>query len=191
MPRWNPPVEGGDMEIELLATLANLLAALGVLASLFYLARQVRQGNTLARAQVRQRMGEQAIGELYVWMNDPDLRACFTVETLTPEQHGKLHYFLLSAMRQREWEWFQLRDGIIREDVQDAYKDVIGLHLGTQRTRRWWRKVGRIGFNAEFVAVVDDFIKNRPTITYFNDICDFDRPEPEAVQPALSGGIPG
>ena len=166
------------MSIELLATLANLLAAIGVLASLFYLARQVRQGNTLARAQVRQRMGEQAIDELYVWMNDAELRACFTADTLTPEQHGKMHYFLLSAMRQREWEWFQLRDGIIREDVQGAYKEVIGLHLGTERTRRWWRKVGRIGFNPDFVAMVDEFLEGRPTITYFADILEFDRPEP-------------
>ncbi|MEO6340072.1 MAG: hypothetical protein ABIO39_08555 [Caulobacteraceae bacterium] len=174
------------MSIDLLAAIANVLAALGVFASLFYLARQVRLANTLARAQVRQRMGEQATGELYVWMNDPDLRACFTVATLTPEQHGKLHYFLLSAMRQREWEWFQLRDGIIREDVQGAYKEVIGLHLGTERTRRWWRKVGKIGFNAEFVAVVDTFIKDRPTITYFDDIRSFDLPDPEAIQPAAS-----
>ena len=168
------------MTIELIATIAELLAAIGVLASLFYLARQVRQGNKLVRAQVRQRMGEQATGELYVWMNDPDLRACFTTATLTPEQQGKLHFFLLSAMRQREWEWFHLRDGIIREDVQGTYMEVIGLHLGTERTRRWWRTVGRIGFDPEFVGMVDAFLKDRPTITYFADILEFDRPEPEA-----------
>jgi hypothetical protein len=82
-------------------------------------------------------------------------------------------------MRQREWEWFQLRDGIIREDVQGAYREVIGLHLGIERTRRGWRSVGRVGFNPEFVAMVDDFLKDRPTISYFDDILDFDRPDPE------------
>jgi hypothetical protein len=171
------------MSIELLATLANLLAAFGVLASLFYLARQVRLGNKLAQAQVMQRMGEQATGELYVWMNDPELRACFTAQTLTPAQQGKMHFFLVSAMRQREWEWFQLRDDIIREDVQGAYKEVIGLHLGTERTRRWWRKVGRVGFNADFVAMVDEFLKDRPAITYFSDLHAFDCPDDQAEKP--------
>jgi hypothetical protein len=174
------------MPIDLIATIAQLVAAIGTLASLFYLARQISLANLLARAQVRQRMGEQAIGELYVWMSDPDLRACFTAPQLTPEQQGRMHYFLLSAMRQREWEWFQLRDGIIREDVQGAYKEVIGLHLGTERTRRWWASVGRIGFNPEFVAVVDGFLAARPTISYFEDILNFDGPPPkaEAAPPA-------
>ena len=33
----------------------------------------------------------------------------------------KLHLFLTHIMRQREWEWFQFRDGIIDEskDVPD------------------------------------------------------------------------
>ena len=172
------------MSINLIATIAELVAAVGTLASLFYFARQISFANLLARAQVRQRMGEQATGELYVWMNDPELRLCFTAPELTPEQRGKMHYFLLSAMRQREWEWFQLRDGIIREDVQGAYKDVIGLHLGTRRTRRWWGSVGRIGFNPEFVAMVDAFLVDRPTISYFEDILAFDRqPRPTAAAP--------
>jgi hypothetical protein len=162
------------MDLELISSFATLLAAFGTLASLFYLAQQIRQGNKLALAQVRQRMGEHTTDELYAWMNDADLRTCFTADRLTPEQQGKIHYFLLSAMRQREWEWFQLRDGIIREDVQGAYKEVIALHLGIERTRRWWRKVGRIGFNPDFVAIVDEFLRDRPTITYFADILTFD-----------------
>jgi len=160
------------------------VAAFGTLASLFYLALQIRQGNKLAQAQVRQRMGEQAIGELYGWMNDADLRACFTVEELTPEQAGKMHYFLLSAMRQREWEWHQLRDGIIKEDVEGTYRAVIGLHLGTERSRRWWRSVGRIGFHPEFVTAVDAFLAERPTISYFEDLLAFDRPQSEAAAPS-------
>jgi hypothetical protein len=173
------------VNLELTSTIATLVAAFGTLASLFYLARQIRQGNKLAQAQVRQRMGEQAIGELYVWMNDADLRACFTAERLSPEQAGKMHYFLLSAMRQREWEWHQLRDGIIKEDVEGTYREVIGLHLGTERSRRWWRSVGRIGFNPGFVAMVDNFLQDRPTISYFADILEFDRPEEE---PAPANG---
>jgi hypothetical protein len=78
-------------------------------------------------------------------------------------------------MRQREWEWFQYRDGVIDKDLYQAYRAVIGLHLGIPRTRRWWSTVGRIGFNGDFVQEVDAFVEGRPPITYYEDILTFDR----------------
>jgi hypothetical protein len=159
-----------------IGSIANLLAAIGVLVTLVYLSRQVRQGNLLAKAQSRQRMVEQACEELYVWKNDPVLRNCFTKKAeLSEEEHGVLHYFLLAAMRQREWEWLQFKDGAIKRDVYAAYHEVIGLHLGIPRTRRWWQTVGRIGFDRGFVAEVDSFLAGRPTTDYFEKIGCFDR----------------
>ena len=132
-----------------ISSIANLLAALGVLITLIYLSRQVRQGNMLARYQARQHMVEQAQEELYQWKNDPALRDWFVKQTpLSPLEQEDVHYFLLAAMRQREWEWFQFKDGVIKKDVYEAYHEVIALHLGVARTRRWWQTVGRIGFNA-------------------------------------------
>lgn len=155
--------------------IANLLAAIGVLVTLIYLSRQVRQGNALARAQARQRMVEQTCEELYVWKNDPVLRVCFTKkDALTEEEHGVLHYFLLAAMRQREWEWFQFKDGSISQDVYQAYHGVIALHLGIPRTRRWWQTVGRAGFDPSFVEEVDTFLAGRPTTTYYEQLISFD-----------------
>jgi hypothetical protein len=170
------------MTIGDLGSIANLLAAIGVLVTLIYLARQVRQGNMLAKAQARQHMVEQACEELYVLKNDPILRNCFTKKgQLTEEEHGVVHFFLLAAMRQREWEWLQLRDGHIKHDVYMAYHEVIALHLGIPRTRRWWQTVGRIGFDPPFVAEVDAFLAQRPTTDYFMKIGMFDRePSPAA-----------
>ncbi len=103
------------MTLSDIGSIANLLAAIGVLVTLIYLARQVRQGNLLAQAQARQRMVEQTCEELYVWKNDPLLRNCFVKKAeLSEEEHGVLHYFLLAAMRQREWEWLQFKDGVIK-----------------------------------------------------------------------------
>ena len=108
-------------------------------------------------------------------MGDAELRECFVKTTpLSREEQGKLHYFLLAAMRAREWEWFQFRDGVVSRDVYRAYIEVVGLHLGIPRTRRWWSTVGRIGFNPEFVAEVDAFLAGRPPISYFEDILTFD-----------------
>lgn len=163
------------MSLSELGVLADVLSATAVLVTLIYLARQVRQGNLLAKAQARQRMVEQTNDELYRLSDDASLRECFAKRTeLSREEQGKLHFFLIAAMRQREWEWFQFKDGVIEESVAKAYFGIIALHLGIPRTRHWWSTVGRIGFNPEFVAEVDAFLADRETISYFEDIASFD-----------------
>ncbi|MGB3626885.1 MAG: hypothetical protein WA989_13710 [Henriciella sp.] len=169
------------MTLSDLGSIANLLSAIAVLATLVYLAIQVKQSNRLARSQSRQRMIEQTQQELYQWIDNPDLREAFlSTKTPSPETQSKMHFFLLSALRQREWEWFQYKDGIINEDVYVAYHGVIALHLGIPRTRKWWQTVGRMGFNASFVSEVDAFLQDQPlTEKYYEDIRCFDAPAAE------------
>src|SRR5690349_248982 len=157
-----------------LGIIANLLSAIAVLGTLIYLSRQVKQGNLLAKSHARERMVEQTNEELYTLANDAQLRECFVKTTeLTREEQGKLHFFLIAAMRQREWEWFQHRDGVIEESVAKAYFGIIALHLGIARTRYWWSTIGRVGFTAEFVADVDRFIEDRAPTTYFEDLLSY------------------
>ena len=119
------------MTLNDISSIANLLAAIGVLITLIYLSRQVRQGNMLTKFQTRQRMIEQAQQELYHWGSAPSLRASFVKkEPLSAIEQEEVHYFLLAAMRQREWEWFQFSDRVIGKDIYQAYHGVIALHLG-------------------------------------------------------------
>lgn len=165
-----------------IGAIANMLSALGVLATLVYLSRQVRQGNLLTRFQVRQRNSEQGQEELYQWMANPDLHQCFVKPgELTAEESRKLHYFLPAAMRQRELEWYLFTDGLITEDVYRGPHEVIGLHLGVPRTRRWWASVGRVAYNPGFVADVDALLKDRPLTDYFERVLNFDQAGPEAA----------
>lgn len=90
-----------------IVSLGNIVAAIAVVVSLFYLSRQVRSANLIALSQVRQRMVEQTHEELYVLVNNPDLRDAFRRGVkLCGEAQSKLSFFLAAAMRQREWEWF-------------------------------------------------------------------------------------
>ncbi len=164
------------MTLNDVASIGNIVAAIAVVLSLVYLSRQVRHANLLARSHVRQRMVEQAHNELYVLMNDSDLRESWLPDTkLSGEAQSKLAFFLAAAMRQREWEWFQYKDGLIDQDVYCAYHEVIAFHLGAPRTRNWWAIVGRLGFNAEFVAEVDALLEKSPlTAEYFEMIRNFD-----------------
>jgi hypothetical protein len=177
-----------NLSLNDISSIANLLAALGVLITLIYLARQVRQANLLTKFQVRQHMVQQAQEELYQWSRDPSLRNSFVAKgPLSASELEVMHYFLIAAMRQREWEWFQFKDGVIKKDVYEAYHGVIALHLGIDRSRRWWSTVGRVGFNAGFVADVDAFLAKTPTTSYFEDIGKFDTP---ATLTASAAGTP-
>lgn len=164
------------MTLSDLASIGNIVAAIAVILSLIYLSRQVRQANLFAKSQVRQRMVEQTHEELYVLMNSPDLReAWLRGAKLSGEAQSKLSFFLAAAMRQREWEWFQYRDGVIDREVYSAYHEVIAFHLGAPRTRAWWATVGRLGFNPGFVADVDALLAHRPlTDDYFEMIRCFE-----------------
>jgi hypothetical protein len=176
------------MSLSDIGAVANLLSAIAVLATLVYLAIQVEQSNRLARSQSRQRMIEQTQQELYQWIDNPDLREAFLSSKVpSAETQSKMHFFLISAMRQREWEWFQYKDGIINKQVYEAYHGVIALHLGIPRTRKWWQTVGRMGFNPIFVSEVDAFLERQPlTEKYYEDIRSFDSLVVEAE--AQSGG---
>ena len=173
------------MTLSDLASIGSFVSGVAVLISLIFLLRQIRQANLLAKSEARQRMVEQTQEELYEWMHNPDLpEAYLPVTTLSGEAQAKLHFFLVAAMRQREWEWFQYKDGVIGRDVYQAYHGVIGLHLGIARTRQWWATVGRVGFNPAFVAEVDAFLASRPLAQqYFEDIRRFDTQPPERATP--------
>lgn len=163
------------MNWDAINAVAESLGALAVVITLVYLATQVRQGNLLAKYQVRQRMLDQAHDELYTLMEDPSIvHASVKEGPLTEEEQARLSLFLVAFMRQREWEWFQLQDGLIDEAVYRSYHDVIAIHLGTARTRKWWDRLGRFGFDPNFVAEVDRLLAATPETTYLSDFRTWD-----------------
>jgi hypothetical protein len=159
------------MNWDAVAALGELISAVVVVISLVYLAMQVRQANTLARGQTHQRMVEEAQQEVYKgFVDEPDIfQSLYKPEPLTEHEWIRLSGWLLAAMRQREFEWFQKQGGNIDEKLWDAYRKVIILHLGTPRTRKWWETNGGKPFDAEFCAMVKELLDINPETTYFED----------------------
>jgi hypothetical protein len=163
------------MNWEAIGAISQLLGVVVVVVTLLYLAAQVRQGNRLAKAQARQRMMEQAERELYTQMADPAITHSNVKDgALTAEEQAKLSCFLIAFMRQREWEWFQYHDGVIGEDVYKAYHEVLAIHVGTPRGRKWWKALGRFAFDPRFVAEVDELLARLPGSTYLRDMRTWD-----------------
>jgi len=168
------------MNWDAVGAIGEIIGAAAVVATLGYLAIQMRQANLHAKSQVRQRMIEQTQDELYVAVNDPSIHELFVRdETLDPNEQVKLNAYLVSFMRQREWEWFQYEDGVIDKRAHESYYAVIPLLLGTERTRRWWERVGKSGFDKGFVLEVNERLKSSGYQTYMNDIRTWDDARPD------------
>ena len=163
------------MNWEAISAIAQILGVIVVVITLVYLAAQVRQGNLFARSQARQRMIEQAQSELYAQLADPSITYANVKDgTLTEEEQAKLSLFLVSFMRQREWEWFQYQDRVIGKDVYGSYHEVIAIHLGTRRGRKWWKALGRYAFNSAFVSEVDQLLARTEASAYLRDMRTWD-----------------
>lgn len=164
--RWS------DMSIEKLVAIADLVAAAAVVVSLLYLAAQVRQSNALARAQTRERMTNQASDEVYKgFVEEPGiLRSLYKTEKLAEEEWIKLSGWLLAAMRQREYEFFQMKAGNIEKQVWEAYRGLITIHLGSERTQKWWNNWGKVPFDPEFCAMVSQLLEEQAKPDYFENL---------------------
>ena len=161
-----------NVSIQEIVVVAELIAAITVVISLIYLAAQVRQSNKLARAQTRERMIAQASEEVYKgFVDDPSIiRSLYKSEPLTENEWIRLTGWLLANMRQREYEYFQMRDGNIEKEVWEAYRGLITIHLGSDRTRKWWDEWGGVPFDPGFRSMVAELLNESANPNYFESL---------------------
>ncbi len=162
------------LTIQDLGALGELVAAVAVLITLVYLTIQVRQGNTLARAQTRQSMMEQVRADLHKMIDEPSILYCFSKEeTLTPDEKAKFTSWLAAAMRQREYEWSQYRHGVIDRATWETYQKLIPHLVGPQRALKWWQKSTQF-FEPGFVESVNELLARPRQTSFFEEIAALD-----------------
>ena len=157
-----------------LGSLGELVAAVAVVITLAYLTVQVRQGNSLARAQTRQSMMEQVRADLHKLIDEPSILHCFSKEeALTPDEKAKCTPWLAAAMRQRDYEWLQYRSGAIARAAWAAYQRMIPEHLGTQRAQNWWQ-ISTHFLDPGFVESVNELLARPLPTSFFEEIATLD-----------------
>ena len=163
------------MSISDLGAFGSFIASIAVFVTLVYLARQVSQGNTLHRMQSRETMMNQDLITLQLQLSDLGITQAFYKDNPDEDELLKLQLFLTLFLRQREWEWLMHKDGIFPEDVYQTYLGVIALFFGTERTRNWWKEIGKTAMDAEFAAEVDRLIDGQPLTEYWAKSAQFAR----------------
>jgi hypothetical protein len=158
------------------AVWSQIAASIAVLLTLVYLTIQVRQNAALIRAETRQAMMSHVQQEIFKAVDHPEITLDLHDSTeLTPKAKVRLNNWLNAALRAREHEWLQYRDGVVDRDSWEAYRQVIPtIILGTERTRRWWAKFGRGQFHPEFCKLVDGLIADAPASDWIQNILEFE-----------------
>jgi hypothetical protein len=87
----------------------------------------------------------------------------------TYEEKTRLLFWIIASMRAREYEWMQFKAGVLDEATWLSYRAVIFFVLGTQRARALSSLTAQY-FNAEFVAMVSDMIKETPVMEYWDGV---------------------
>ena len=103
---------GNAMTLEQYAAIAEIIGVSLVIASLIYVAQQLRQNTEMMRAESRNQivLGHQQ--ELFTLVQNPDIWKGMSDEELDDES-VRLNMWLTASLRARDHEWFQVRHGAL------------------------------------------------------------------------------
>jgi len=152
--------------LELVSAIAQIVEAIILIASVFYLSLQVKQANLLSRSETRRVMMKMDLDDISVGRDRPEVIRLFTKDELSPEEKIVFAHHLLITIRQREYEWQEFQENSVDTDVYETYAKVLNVHLGTKRSRRWWNEFKEM-YNPDFVSFVDSRIADQPLTSYF------------------------
>ena len=146
----------------------TLIANVGVLVGIFFLAFEVQQNTTAIRSQTRAAVFSGVQEELWKNMEYPDvtLNMLTTEREPTPEEKIRFDAWMMASMKAREFAWLEYESGNFDPVQWEQERQVITLVLGCSRCRDWWNKVGKLAFSPEFVDITDNLIDGTPEVSW-------------------------
>ena len=146
------------MTLEQYAAIAEIVGVILVIASLIYVARQLRQNTEMIRAEARNSIVQQHMQELFSLVENPDIWRGFSGQDLD-DGSVRLNNWLIAFSRAREHEWFQFKHGALDEASWASYSLAIPIVFSSNRSLAWWEAM-KPGFDNEFVERVDELLQN-------------------------------
>ena len=148
------------MTLENLANLANIVGVVVIIASLFYVARELRQNTEMMRAESRNQISNNHQHETHALIEYPDIVSGL-LETDLDDRVVRLHAWLSGLCRAREHEWLQLCNGALDQSAWESYSSTVPLVLGGRKARAWWN-VMKPAFDESFVEQVEQMLEKSP-----------------------------
>ena len=131
------------MSLETISAIAQLVAAVGVIASLFYLAVQIRQNTRSQRSVVVDSLTHSLIALLGPQATDPALTRAFAAAVedwrgATEEDRWRAVAVLFTIFKLFENAWFQQRQGTLEREQWQGWDLYIRAYYHRPGVRTWW-----------------------------------------------------
>lgn len=146
------------------SSIAEIVSSVAIVATLIYLTIQTEQNSDAIIASSRNTVLESDLQLLGGVLAYPDIDVAFEKPKLTRDEMGRLANWLIGMARSREHQWFQFRDGLLDEQLWEAYLTGLTLNISYPRTRAWWNLVAYDYFDDDFVNVVNRRLAEVPIL---------------------------
>lgn len=152
------------MDLDMLVAISQLLAAVGVIASLVFLAIQLRQNTKAIRASSIQNLVQSLSAVAQTLVENESLvsialRANNNPEQLTDVERATLHFWFVMAIRRFEGVYFQRSLGLVDNAFIEGFERSNFSIIASKSGRDWWNGAKEI-FNSGFVSYVDEQLAN-------------------------------
>ena len=121
---------------EAISAVSDILAATAVVASLWFVAVQLRQNTKAIIANSRQGLLDADLGLITGFIDhaiDPHLIT--DRDELTPEDERRITWMVVKALRVREFAWHQYSSGILDEQTWKSYMEPVPGIFSSERAR--------------------------------------------------------
>ncbi len=145
------------MNWEAIGAIGEVVGAIAVIATLLYLAIQIRQNTKAVKGATLNAITERKQFELR-WSSDISVawrKSLNEPEKLSKDEHWQMAEWMSACFVARENEFFQFKHGLIDEDTWAASENIIKLAISSSWARRWWEEFGTNAFTGPFIDVVN------------------------------------
>jgi hypothetical protein len=142
------------VNLETINSIAQIVAAIGVIASLFYLAAQIRQNTKSQRAVAVDSLTDSLIAMLGPQASDASLTRALAAAVedwhgATEEDRSRAVAVLFAAFKLGENAWFQQRQGTLEREQWQGWDLYIRAYFHRPGVKVWWslrRGMFAVGF---------------------------------------------
>ena len=148
--------------IEYFNSIVTALAAIGAIASIYYLIQEMREQNRVARANARQNVADSHQEIALEGMKKSMVKIKLKLrndEDLTPEEDAKYMSYFSIMLRSRENQHYQYTIGMIDKGEWDNYKRSFKTLFKSEYHLKLWTFMKNT-FNDSFVEVVEELIED-------------------------------
>jgi hypothetical protein len=137
-----------------ISSISDFVGAVAVVASLWYVAIQLRQNTKAIVANSRQGLLDGDLGLISDFMAyGVDLQFIGDDVKLSPEDERKFTWLIIKALRIREFAWHQYNSGALDEPTWNSYMAPVADMFATKRARSFLQFYTG---NPEFMQLIRD-----------------------------------